>query len=349
MVAPRLEDRERLWTRSLGLDHISRTSTELLREALRFATTDDWGYAPNLTGRDRSPSKSDLLTADDDLKFLAAKIRKRYGMQNVWVVRPRAPGVDANSRVAVAAACFLEGRGGRTRSLAISTGRTVEHAIGSLDADSFSKTVSLFSTVLLLHGDGGFRDSSSLVDMLAARFDIGKSRSHVFRLGGLKDNAVAEAMKEPLRTLAESLVESALNADVIFGSVRPWNWFGSDGDSPARIRGRTQPFDRLFSGTVAARERAFREAGVVAIHQMIPLNERGEDMQAQLQDRLGGMQAEVYRPSIDRLREAASNSRQLVLVAASHRNKTAGVRAMAQAGLCSALVIDNEIAQQLLD
>lgn len=347
IVAPRLADRERLWTRTCGLQFVPATSQALLREALRYATTDDWGSSPVVSDNKRHSGKLELLTRETTLDTLSTKIRKKFSLRDVWVVHPRAPGLDANARVALAASCFLETKAAGAGSIAVSTGRTVEHAIQAIDADRFTKRpVDLYSTVLVLHSTGAFRDSSSLVDLLASRFNIGRSRSHIFRLGGLGDNRLADSIREPIQELALSLVDAALNADIIFGSVRPWDWFGVDSNSTEALRGRTQPFDRLFKAADTARARAFRDLGVVAIHQMIPLDRDGNDVQPALAARLGDPQADVYRPSVEQLREAA-HGRRAVIVAAAHRNKVEGVRAVAAAGLCNTLIIDREIADEL--
>jgi DNA-binding transcriptional regulator LsrR (DeoR family) len=228
--------------------------------------------------------------------------------------------------------------------MAFSTGRTVEHALRHLDPSGFARNIDLYSTVILLNAVGAFRDPSSVVDSAAALFGVGKSTSHVLRVCGLADAQVQPADELALRRVAAELLALALKADVIVGSVRPWDWFGADTEFSSVAQGRTQPFNTLFKGSDSRVNRAFAKANVVAVHQMIPLDADGRDVSGDLIDILGEPMAEIIRPTTESLAAAAASASQQVILAASHERKALSVLAILAGGLCNGLVADAELA-----
>jgi hypothetical protein len=229
----------------------------------------------------------------------------------------------------------------------LGTGRTVEYAAQVLDTAGFSEKVGLYSTIVLVNGQGAFRDPTSIVDILGSRFPFDRCRLHLLRLSGLPTSAETETVFSSISRLATGLVDEALRSDIVVASVRPWDWYGMEAGLARGASGRTQPFNLLFSGDPVEVGRVFGEVGVVGIHQMIPLNEAGEDVSDALVRRLGPYEAAVFRPSVEGLASAAGGAG-IVLLAASHRNKAKSVRAVVRANLCNALLLDLDLARELL-
>lgn len=348
IVCPELAPRESLWTSQVKLRHVASSAQDFLRAVLVYSTTDLWGSSPQgVRKRGQRSILVSTLTPEKKLDRIATKIRNLFGLRKVWVLQPRSPSIDANQRIENALACLIEDASLNARSISLSTGRTVEYACDRLDMRHCRHIVALYSTIVLLNGTGAFRDPISVVDVMASKFPIGRCVAHGIRISGLDSENIAPEAMDILRTTAANLVEEAVHADLLVGSVRPPEWFGSESNRSHYVQGRTQPFNMLFRAAPRIVQKAFEDAGVVAVHQMIPLNQDGEDVSQELVGRLGEPIAEVFRPTTSQLREA-SQSDHLVVLPASHRAKAQSVLAVLRGRLCNTLVIDYDLAEELL-
>jgi DNA-binding transcriptional regulator LsrR (DeoR family) len=348
IVSPDLADREKLWTSEVGFRHIATTADRFLREILQFATTDGWGEAIDARRKLQRSAKRERLTASPVLDRLAQDIRQRFRLRHAWVVEPRTRREDANARVDFALACVLESMAHSAKEIALATGMTVEYALKHLDPSAFSRRAELYSTVIVLNAQGGYRDPSAMVDVASSVLGTERSRAHVLRACGLDGMLGAGGEMDALITLAKELLRRAVNADVLLSSVRPVDWYGHEGEARAPI-GRTLPFTEMFSRSAEDVARGFEKAGVVAIHQMIPLNATGEDAGDALAEALGEPRATVVRPTVDELKAAAKSGKQQVIVAASHERKLPSVLAVLNGSLCNTLVVDAALARALVD
>lgn len=346
IISPELPAREKLWTSQVGLRHVPSTSQEFLRSALTFATTDFWGSARSMTRGAHSSSKLELLSPDDDLRAMARVVQSQFGLRDVWIIRRRSQDSDANSRIETALSCYIENRASSLASIALSTGRTVEYATLQVDASYFTRVPTLYSTVTLLNSKGAFRDPCAIVDQLAGRFQINRCRAKLLRISGFPES-LSPSDHQTVSKLARSLTAEAVQADMIVSSVRPWDWYGLEAAYEKAAQGRTQPFTALFKGNQARIGAAMRRAKVAAIHQMIPLNSLGEDVSEKLVAELGVSDVAVFRPSTEELQQAAGG-RQTVVLAATAAQKSDAVRAVLRGKLCNTLIIDFDLAGELL-
>jgi hypothetical protein len=348
IVSPDLADRERLWTSEVGFRHIATTADRFLREILQFATTDGWGEAVDTRRKLHRSVKRERLTASPALDQLAHDIRQRFRLRHAWVVEPRTHRGDANARVDFALACVLESIAHSAKEISLATGMTVEYALKHLDGSAFSRRAELYSTVIVLNAQGSYRDPSAMVDVASSVLGTARSRAHVLRACGLDGMLGTGDGIDALSRLAEELLRRAVNAEIVVSSVRPVDWYGHEGDAKAPI-GRTLPFTEMFLRSAEDVARGFEKAGVVAIHQMIPLNAEGEDASDALVEVLGEPKAMVVRPTVEDLRAAAKSGRQQVIVAASHERKVPSVLAVLNGALCNALVVDAALAHALME
>jgi hypothetical protein len=349
IVTPHLADREKLWTNEARFRHIPTTADKFVRELLRFCTTDAIGAS---TSARRKPlptsSKRERFTQTDELDELAAQLRQKYDLRHTWVVQPRTRREDTNARVDFALAYAIEALGANAKRLALSTGMTVEYAIKQLDPLAFSRQVGLYSTVIVLNSRGNYRDPSAMLDVASGVLGAEKGRSCVLRASGLDDllEGDDESMSA-LATVARRLLAEALAADVIVGSVRPADWYGHEESVEVPV-GRTLPYTDVFGVSEGEVTRALSAAGVVGIHQMIPLDCDGRDASDAIRKSLGEPSADIVRPGTDALATAAASRGQHVVLAASHARKAESVLAVLRGRLCNALVVDAALARILV-
>lgn len=347
IVSPHLADREKLWINEARFRHIPTTADQFLRELLRFCTTEAWGASSRTRRRLHQSAKGERLAQSPELEDLASELRRRFDLRHTWIVQPRTQRDDTNARVDFALAYVIESLAAHAKSLALSTGMTVEYAVKQLDPAAFHRRLSLYSTVIVLNSSGDYRDPSAMVDVAAAVLGTRKARARVLRASGLDDLLEEGKRLSALTAIARRLLDQALDADVIVGSVRPGDWYGHDGSSEVP-RGRTLPFTDAFDASPSEVTQALTAAGVVGIHQMIPLTENGEDATAALTAILGKPTARIVRPAVEELIQGATSSTQRVVLAASHVRKAKSVRAVLRGGLCNSLVIDVSLAKVLL-
>jgi hypothetical protein len=347
IVSPELADREKLWTSEVGFRHIATTADLLLRELLRFATTDGWGEASDGRRHVHGSAKRERLSESSELNALAEELCRRFHLRHTWVVDPRSHRADANARVDFALACALESLAHSAQTLALATGKTLEYALQQLDPEAFTRKLELYSTVIVVNADGGYRDPSAMVDVAAAALGTERSCSHILRACGVDGTVGIDAGAATLTALAAELLGHAMRADVLVSSVRPVGWYGQEELDVAPV-GRTLPFTALFDRPPAEVARGFDAAGVVAVHQMIPLDHEGSDVSGALMASLGEPSATIVRPTVEALRAAAESSRQQVVLAASHERKRDSVLAVLRGALCNSLVVDAELAHALV-
>jgi len=348
IVTPHLADREKLWTTEARFRHIPTTADQFLRELLHFSTTDGWGAATRVRRELPESPKGERLTHTSELNELAGELRRRFSLRHAWVVEPRTRRDDANARVDFALAYVMESLGTNAKELALSTGMTIEYALRQLDPAAFSKNLNIYSTIIVLDSRGDYRDPSAMLDVAASVLGAEKGRVHILRASGLGDLLEHGATIRALTTVAKRLRDRALAADIIVASVRPGDWYGHQG--PVKVPlGRTLPFTDVFDASASDVTQALVTAGVVGIHQMIPLTSDGKDATGAITAILGVPTAKIVRPGTAELAAAAASRRQHVVLAASHARKAQSVLAVLSGRLCNALLVDAALAKVLLE
>jgi DNA-binding transcriptional regulator LsrR (DeoR family) len=350
IVAPEIADRERMWVQSVSLSYVKTTADSFLSEVLSYVVRVPLGRS----------NKAAILTSArrkyfeeaPDLAKVARRLVKRYRLREVWVARLRETD-GPNKTIGQVAAHFVESRCRNVRSLAVSTGETMEAMAAILDASVFRRRVTVLPTVVILAGPLGFKDPSHIIQQMVGRFDPGRAAGVPLRLPS--DAYVRELLHgasrselgkvfAAVRLIATRQIDKAMAADVILASVRPPDWFGGDGP-----RGdRTVPVQWLSGSTHHRLRSALQKRGVVAVHQMILLDSRGQDTLPHLADHanLSALEKLTCRPKVEQLRAAAASSRSVVLVAA-HDEKSSAVSAVLNGRLCNTLIVDESLAASL--
>lgn len=351
LIAPEIGDREGVWMPTVGLLHAPTTASNFLSQALAHIARIPLGMSRKVPlPTDREDVFFDI---EDDLSDLAKRVKSRFSLKEVWVSRlpdSERPNVEAGRL----AAFYLEIRCGKIRTLALGTGETMSAISDLLDPKSFSRPLTIFSTIVLLAGPSGFRDPSHLVQKLVGRFVEGKAKCFSLRLPGREYLAQLKRLTsrdieptlETLRTIGREHVLQAMSADVVIGSSRPADWYGGGG-VPS---GRTRPFQSLWQIGRESVDRALAKADAIGIHHMIPIDGEGNDAMrsGRAKKHLGSIDEYAQRPQVADLRKAAKSGTQKVILVGAHHRKVISTRAILKGGLANVAILDEDLANALL-
>lgn len=351
IVAPDLADREKLWAPSAHLKHIAANAEEFLGAVLSNVAMIPIGTASGGLPSSATPQKFEKRA---DLNEQAGKLREAYGLRDVWVTSVRT-GERPNKSMGVVAAAYIETECRDATSLAISTGETMEALATSLDTDVFTNTISVSPTTILLAGQRGFKDPSHVAQVLLSRFKPNRAMGLALRLpdeeylAAIMPDVDAQARAELFRAvgeIAKAQIQRAVQSDVVVASVRPPDWFGG-GEMPDE---RTLPIQWIPGADPKETYEAMHAAGVVAIHQLIPLDEGGNDVTGPCIDQpvFQKLSSLTERPTTTQLASAASGAGKVITVACK-REKAESVRALLTGKLCNVLVVDDGLALALLE
>jgi DNA-binding transcriptional regulator LsrR (DeoR family) len=352
IVAPTLGDREQLWTRDVNLRHYATTAQAFLSTVLSHVARVPLGISsPTVPQKRMDDIRFEI---DQELSKLARQIKRRYNIREVWVARLR----DAerpNREIGAVAAFYIETRCRSAKSLAMSTGETVDAVATSLDTSVFRNRLRILPTIVLLAGPRGFNDPSHVSQTLVSRFQQGRAEGVPLRLPDeeylslLFEKQTAKernALAQAVRSIGKAQVAQAVESDVIVASVRPCDWFG--GKEMPLIR--TIPVQAVPGISIQKMNTLLKRAGVVAVHQMILLDQDGRDVvsmliKEQVFETLNNL---VCRPSLYQLKKAAKSTRKVITVA-SKAEKLSSIKAVLTAKVSNILILDEPLAISLLE
>lgn len=338
IVVPQLRDQDELWCSDANIRHIPATAQDFLKAVARrlcIVRLGATGRAPVTVGHPRS----EIFELDQGLKKLASEIRKIHNLKEVWVSRTPA-GSHPNKRLAETVLLFLADRCSEARSLTLGTGRTIESVAAELWPTMFTNTIRIRSSIVIAGDSLGYAEPARIVDSAVAQLGEGRALATTMRLPSIEDMDPTGAAA--LSELADQYLQAALGADVILGSARPFDWFGGE-----TLYGRTIPFDRQFRATRAQLESTMRELEVAAIHHMAVVNQAGEDVTEVVRTRLTESNWTPIHPRVSDLALAAGSRRRVVVVAAG-AEKSDAVRALLHAGALNTLIVDHDLAMELI-
>lgn len=352
IVAPSLGDREQLWTRDVNLRHYATTAQAFLSTVLSHVAKVPLGTSN--AGIPQESISDIRFELDSGLSKLARRVKRQYKMKEVWVARLR-EAERPNKEIGMVAGFYIQVRCRSAKSLAISTGETMDAVATSLDTSVFRNRLRILPTIVLLAGPRGFNDPSQVAQTLVSRFRSGKAEgvplrlpdedylSELFQTQSLKDrNDLAQAV----RAIGKAQVARAVGSDVIVASVRPCDWFGGK-EMPWT---RTIPIQSVPGLSAQKTSSMLASAGVVAVHQMILLDKTGKDVvsmhsQEPIFSRFDRL---ICRPSLQQLKRAAKSNRRVITVA-SQIEKLSSVKAVLKAKISNVLILDEALATSLLE
>lgn len=352
IVSPVLGDHEKLWVPEVNLQHIPVKADEFLSSVLSYIAK-----VPLGTSKVFKPEKEMhqiCIEIDSDLKTLADGIKKKYKMRDVWVARLKEL-ERPNKEIGQVAAYYVEHHCRSSKTIALSTGETMESFVNSIDTSIFRNHPTILSTIVLRIGYREYKGPSHLIQTFVSRFQKEKADYVALQLPDddyLKEIFSAETNKIPelsqsIRTIGEAYIEKALKSDAIISSLRPFEWFG--GGIP---HGRTIPIQRVSNLTEKKINTLFQSSGVVCIHTMIPLDKNGEDVlerkDRDAEELTKALNPHICKPKTSQLKAAAESKRKVICVAA-HPKKLESLKSVLKGKLCNTLILDETLAKALLE
>jgi hypothetical protein len=363
IISPVLGDHEKLWAPKVGLRHIPVEAQEFLSSVLSYIAK-----VPLGTSKVFKPKKEMhqiCIEKDSELKNLATCIKKKYELRDVWVARLK-ESERPNRGIGQVAAYYVEHYCRPARTIALSTGETMESFVDSIDTSVFRERLTILSTIVLRIGYREYKSPLHLVQTFVSRFR--KKRAEYAALQLPDDDYIKEIfstgtnkipeLSQSIRTIGEAYIGKALESDVIISSLRPFDWYGQKNapeDFPDQEdipdHSRTIPIQKVSKLPIKKINVLFRKTGVTCIYTMIPLDKEGNDVlekkDKDAKELSKALNPYICRPKISQLKSAAASKRKVICVAA-HPKKLNSLKSVLERKLCNTLIIDETLAEALL-